>query len=169
LTGPLPLRAADGATLDVPAGAAAEAWADGLELEGAEALVRYEHPHFGRFPAICTNRYGSGRLTYVGTLPNARLGRALAGWVGAASGLAPSWADLPEAVRVNGTRTRAGERLWFVGNWSWQPATITVPQAVRDLHDGGEVPKGEQLSLGGWDARLLQALEQPGISHDGRG
>jgi beta-galactosidase len=169
LTGPLPLREADGATLDVPAGAAAEAWADGLELEGAEALVRYEHPHFGRFPAICTNRYGSGRLTYVGTLPNARLGRALAGWVGAASGLAPSWADLPEAVRVNGTRTRAGERLWFVGNWSWQPATITVPQAVRDLHDGGEVPKGEQLSLGGWDARLLQALEQPGISHDGRG
>jgi beta-galactosidase len=169
LTAPLPLRAADGETLDVPAGAAAEAWADGLELEGAEALARYEHPHFGRFPAICTNRYGSGRLTYVGTLPNARLGRALAGWVGAASGLAPSWADLPEAVRVNGTRTRAGERLWFVGNWSWQPATITVPQAVRDLHDGGEVPKGERLSLGAWDVRLLQALEQPGISHDGRG
>jgi beta-galactosidase len=170
LTGLLPLRAAEGATtLDVPPDAAAEAWADGLELEGAEALARYEHPHFGRFPAICTNRWGSGRVTYVGTLPNARLGRALAGWVASASGLVPFWADLPEAVRVNGARTRAGERLWFVGNWSWQPATITVPQAVRDLHDGGEVPMGEELPLGGWDVRLLQALEQPGVSHDGRG
>ncbi len=153
------MRAADSGTLDLPADAAVEAWADGLELEGAEALARYEHPHFGRFPAICTNRYGSGRVTYVGTLPNASLGRALARWVAAASGLAPSWGDLPEEVRVTGARTRAGERLWFVGNWSWQPATITVPQAVRDLRDGGEIPMAGHLSLGGWDLRLLRALD----------
>jgi beta-galactosidase len=157
LVAPLPVRAAGGSTLAVPAGAAAEAWADGLELEGAEPLVGYDHPHFGRFPAVCTNAYGAGRVTYVGTLPSAGLGRALARWIADTAGLAPPWPGLPEAVRVTGARTRAGGRLWFAGNWSWRPATITVPIAVRDLHDGTEIPAGGQVSLGGWDVHLLHA------------
>lgn len=28
---------------------------------------------------------------------------------------------------------RTPERLWFVGNWSWEPATFRVPFAVSDL------------------------------------
>ena len=35
-------------------GAAATAWIDGLEVEGARVLARYRHPHFGRWAAVPT-------------------------------------------------------------------------------------------------------------------
>lgn len=59
---PVPLRWSGGQDV-------ARHWADGLEPEGAEPLARYDHPHFGRWPAITRNRVGAGTVTYVGTLP----------------------------------------------------------------------------------------------------
>src|SRR5690606_40282267 len=40
---PVPVRAADGAGLDLPDGAAATAWMDELVLEGATPLAYYDH------------------------------------------------------------------------------------------------------------------------------
>ena len=39
----------------------------------------YEHPHFGRWPAVTTRIHGQGRITNVGTVPDQALARALAG------------------------------------------------------------------------------------------
>jgi beta-galactosidase len=147
-----------GAPLTVPAGSTGQHWADGLQLEGATALAWYDHPHLGRFPAITTHEYGRGRVTYLGTLPSPELGAALARWLAAVSGLQPSWPGLPDAVRVDGARTRSGQRIWFVGNWSWQPTAITVPHPMRDLLGGAELAAGEELTLGAWDIRLTQQL-----------
>jgi beta-galactosidase len=155
LAAPLPLRAGDGG-FAVPAGARAEAWVDGLELEGATPLAWYDHPHFGRWPAATSQPFGRGRVTYLGTLPNAAGGAGLARWAMAQAGLSPRIADLPDAVRVSTARNRAGERLWFVANWS--PAAHTVPAlptAVGDLFDGGAIDAGAPLSLEPWDIRVL--------------
>ena len=145
-------------SLPVPPGSTALGWADGLQLAGATALARYDHPHLGRFPAVTTHEWGRGRVTYVGTLPSAGFGAALARWVASVSGLASPWSDLPESVRVDGARTRSGQRIWFIGNWSWQPTAITVPHAMRDLLSGAEFAAGDDLALGAWDIRLTQQL-----------
>ena len=72
LNDPLPLVAqSDGFTLS--ADAAATRWVDGLIAEGGEVLVGYEHPHFGRFPAVVSHEHGAGRITTVGTVPGPRL------------------------------------------------------------------------------------------------
>ncbi len=144
--------------LAVPAGATGLAWADGLRLAGATALAWYDHPHLGRFPAITTHRWGRGRVTYLGTLPSPDLGAALARWVAAVSGLDSPWSDLPEAVRVDGAGTWSGQRIWFVGNWSWRPTAITVPHPMRDLLSGAGLAKGDELRLGAWDIRLIRQL-----------
>ena len=62
-------------------GAGATAWAEGLVPEGATVLARYDHPFYGQWPAIVTNEFGDGRITYVGTLPNAPLGLSLGRWI----------------------------------------------------------------------------------------
>jgi beta-galactosidase len=160
LATPVAVRAAAASPLAVPAGSAGQAWADGLELEGARALAGYHHPHLGRYAAITTHEYGRGRVTYVGTLPSAQLGRSLAEWIAAESGLAFAWPAMPDAVRVDGAHTQTGERLWFVGNWSWQPTTITLPHDVRDLHSGVEIPAGGELAVDAWDVRLIQETGQ---------
>ena len=42
-------------------------WAEFLMPEHAKALAWYDHPFFGRWPAITENQYGAGTLLYEGT------------------------------------------------------------------------------------------------------
>jgi beta-galactosidase len=147
LTEDLPVRAAGGSPLAVPAGAAATAWVDGLIPAGAEPLAWYEHRHFGRWPAITTTRYGHGRVTYVGTVPDRPLAAALARW----AGVTP-WAGLAAPLRATSARLPDGRRVRFVHNWSWDSRTVRLSAPVTDL------PTGERLTalaVPAWGVRLL--------------
>ncbi|GAB2964748.1 beta-galactosidase [Streptomyces pseudoechinosporeus] len=155
LTGPLPVRAAGG--LRLPAGAQATAWADGLIVDDAQPLAYYEHPHFGQWPAATTRRHGAGRVTYVGTLPDSAFARALAEFTGA--GVRRQWPELPDSVTVTSARNGAGERLWFVHNWSWTPVTVPLPEAMDDLLSGERLGAGIGLRLDAWDVRVLCVRE----------
>ena len=149
----------------LPEGAAATAWADGLEPEGAEVLAGYAHPHLGRWAAVTTHAHERGRVTYVGTLPDRALAVALAAW------LRPSpdpWAAArPGSVTVTGARNPAGERLRFVSNWSWEPARLALPVAARDLLSGANLGPGEDLELGSWDVRVLVESPREGNNEEG--
>ena len=149
---PVPLRQGTDAGFVLPEGAAATAWADGLVPEGADTLVRYEHPHLGRWAAVTTNAYGDGRVTYVGTLPDRTLAVALARWLRPAP---DTWEDRPETVTVTSARNAEGGRLRFVSNWSWEPTSLALPVAARDLLSETDLRRGERLDLAAWDIRVL--------------
>lgn len=163
LAEPVGLRPGDAAALDVTGGAATE-WADALVPDGASTLAWYEHPQFGGWAAITTHAHGAGRVTYVGTLPNAALARSLAGWIARISLPADPWLARPETVTVTGARARDGRRLRFVSNWSWRRLAMPLPAPVSDLLSGGVLEAGEELELGPWDVRVLAEREQPGDS-----
>jgi beta-galactosidase len=134
----------------VSADAVATHWVDGLIDEGGEVLVGYEHPHFGRFPAVVTRAHGEGRITTVGTVPDPSFGADLARW------LVPdtTWPGLPGSVTVSSATNRDGRRVHVVHNWSWDPVSVTLPQPLVDLLD----PAGATVSaldLGSWDVRVL--------------
>lgn len=181
---PLPVHGTDG--FDVPAEALADAhatsWVDGLQVLDADPLVEYEHPHFGRWPAVTTRAHGAGRVTTVGTVPDPALARAVLDWAarhsGAAvsaavateaeasgagasgagattSGAGPLWRPQAPSQTVTGARNPAGGRVRFVHSWSWEPSTFVLPGAVRDLISGEELAAGAELSLGAWDVRVL--------------
>ena len=42
-------------------------WAEFLMPEHAKALAYYDHPFFGKWPAITENQFGAGTLLYEGT------------------------------------------------------------------------------------------------------
>ncbi len=154
LTGELRVTTTAGSPLDVAAEARATGWVDGLELAGAEALLGYCHPHFGRWPAITTHRCEAGRVTYVGTVPNRPLAAALAAWAGPAAAGDP-WLELPASVTCTSARNRYGQRLRFVHNWSWEDAGLCVPVPVTDVLGGGELAATDGLTLGPWDVKVL--------------
>jgi len=142
--------------IHLPDDAAATAWADGLELESAEALVTYQHPHFGRFPAVVTKQVGKGRVTYCGTLPNEALGRALAAWSMEQAGIQPIVGSLPNSVRVVASRATTGERLLFFTNWSWTPQTVpSIPGGGQELFSNTTLSEGDSLTLGPWDVKIV--------------
>ena len=143
---------ADRDVLDLPAGAAATRWIDGLHPDGATVLARYDHPHFGRWPAVTTRAAGNGRITHVGTVPNIPLARAVLDW---ATTTRSGWAGLPASVTCTGATATAGNRLRFLHNWSWDHTDVTVPVDCQDVLTGKPVPAGHSLDLAAWDVRIL--------------
>jgi beta-galactosidase len=153
---PRPVAVTAEPTFTCDAGAMATAWADGLVPEGATVLARYDHPFYGRWAAITTNQVSSGRVTYVGTLPNASLGASLARWLRETSLAADPWAQRPASVSVTSGRATDGTHLRFLSNWAWQTTRISVPVACRDVLSGAEFDAGTELELGSWDVRVLE-------------
>jgi beta-galactosidase len=151
LTGEVAVRPAAASPLELGAEAAAVKWADGLYVAGAEALAEYVHPHYGRFAAASTKAHGQGRVTYVGTIPNAPFGKALFSW------LAPEdeWRPTHPSLTVSSGTTGDGRTVRFVHNWSWDEAAFALPAAARDLLDDDPYTPGETLRLGPWDVKVL--------------
>jgi beta-galactosidase len=149
----VPLRAVDGSGFELPIDATATRWADGLDVADADVLATYQHPHFGRWPALTTRRHGQGRITYVGTVPGRSLARALAAW------LAPKpisgWGELPASVTVTTGTAPDRRRVHIVHNWNWDPVSVTAPRPVTDALTGARVEPGSPLHLGPWDVRVL--------------
>lgn len=137
-------------------GAMAEGWADGLLLEGAVPLAHYDHPHFGQFPAITSQPYGQGRVTYCGTLPDRSSRVKLAEWVMKQAGIHPLLPELPSAVQVTTARNPQGQKLWFFFNWSWTPQTLeNLSLSGRNLFDKQDIGAGDSLQLDAWDVKVI--------------
>lgn len=151
---PVGLSSADPSFTLAP-GSQATRWIDGLNTTDATALVAYEHPHFGRWPAVTTRRHGAGRVTTVGTVPDRALARSLAEWVAGVSRLDDGWARQTESQTVTAATAASGARLRFIHNWSWAPSEYRLPGAVRDALRASEHAAGESILLGSWDVRVL--------------
>ncbi|GAA2847862.1 hypothetical protein GCM10020220_041730 [Nonomuraea rubra] len=127
-------------------------WADGLELEGAEPLARYDHHHFGRWPAITRHRVGAGTVTYVGTLPGRELTAELfrrqrpAGLVTAES---------PQVTLHSAVNAR-GERLWFAHNWSDRESTVTLTARATEVTGRRQPLPPGPLRLAPFDVRVVK-------------
>lgn len=156
----LPVTGSNG--LAVPDGARATGWMDELvvEDEATEVLASYDHPHFGRFPAVTSHRFGTGRVSYVGTLPDAGFARSIADWVLQASGVNPLGAGLPESVRHTRSTTRDGRRLSFLSNWSFDSHRLPDDLVTgTDLLGDRPVGPGHPVELGPWDIRIVAETE----------
>ncbi|PRY15287.1 beta-galactosidase [Kineococcus rhizosphaerae] len=129
-------------------------WADGLQVaEGTDVLATYDDPHFGRWPAVTTRATGAGRVTTVGTVPDADLARAVFERV--LAGVDTSWRGTSGTVTATSATARDGSVVRFLHNWSFEPATVDLPAAVRDVVTGEELGAGTSLALGAWDVRVL--------------
>ncbi|MDC2956847.1 beta-galactosidase [Streptomyces gilvifuscus] len=149
----VPVHPAPGSPLRLPDTATATQWVEGLTVTDAEVLAGYDHPHFGRWPAVTTRRHGAGRITCVGTAPGRDLARALAQWL--APTACSAWQDLPESVTATTGTSPAGRRVHIVHNWSWEPVRVSAPIDLSDVLDGTSVPAATPLNLGPWDVRVL--------------
>ena len=149
----LSVRSSGTGGLELGDDAAATRWVDGLQLDGADVLTGYDHPHFGQWPAITTRAHGSGRITYVGTVPNPALAAALFRWIRPVS-----LTDLPSSVTVTSATAADGRRVRFVHNWSWDDHSLDLPAPVHDVLS--DEPVNGKLELGPWDVRVLVESDQ---------
>ncbi|MER5639144.1 beta-galactosidase trimerization domain-containing protein [Kitasatospora sp. NPDC002227] len=153
LTQDLPVRPAPGSPLELPPGTTATRWLEGLTPTDATVPAEYDHPHFGRWPAVTTRAHGAGRVTCVGTVPGRALARALAVWLAPAP--VSGWHGLPVTVTATTGTAPDGRRVHVVHNWSGQPAEAQAKVALTDVLTGAAVPAGGPVALGAFDVRVF--------------
>ena len=126
--------------------------------ETAKSLAFYDHPFFGRYPAITRNEYGKGTVTYEGTVLSdvaAGEGRALRARAGA--GGAARRRRFRRRCACARRVSRDGQTIRFYLNFSAEPQTFAYGHgASTDLLTGRPVAGGQTLTLGPWDLAVIR-------------
>ena len=134
----------------------ASVWIDMLLPETAKPLAFYDHPFFGRYPALTRNAFGKGTVTYQGTVLTGALQQKVVADVLRQAGIAPE-PGLPPQVRLRQATARDGRALRFYLNFSAEPQSFTWTRgAATELLSQKPVTAGDRLTLGPWDLALVR-------------
>jgi beta-galactosidase len=132
-------------------------WAEFLMPEHAKAIAYYDHPFFGKWPAITENSFGAGTLLYEGTfLSNALQTAVLKDELGKI-GLLGVDQKVPATVHVQHGVNRLGKRLHYYFNYSRKEVAVSYPHAGgTNLLDGKAVAKAGTMTIGPWDLAIVE-------------
>jgi beta-galactosidase len=132
-------------------------WAEFLVPDHAKALAYYEHPFFGRWPAITRNQFGAGTLTYEGTWLSDALQRALLLDELKRLDLAGGDQTQLSVVRVRSGVNAQGQSMHYYFNFSSQAVLAHYAHGVgTNVFTHTAVPKGATIRLGPWDVAIIQ-------------
>jgi beta-galactosidase len=132
-------------------------WAEFLMPEHAKTLATYDHPFFGKWPAITVNDFGAGTLLYEGTYLSDDLQTAVL--KGELEKLELDGPDqqLPAAVHVQHGINRLGKRLHYYFNYSGEQVKVSYAYgAGTNLLDTKPVAKATQFTLAPWDLAIVE-------------
>jgi beta-galactosidase len=132
-------------------------WTEFLMPEHAKALAYYDHPFFGRWPAITENQYGSGTLLYEGTYLSDELQKKILLRVLGANGLTGPDQQLPAAVHVQHGVNRFGKVLYYYFNYSGQEVSFAYPHSDgKSLLTGDNMSHSQLITLKPWDLVIVE-------------
>jgi beta-galactosidase len=132
-------------------------WAEFLQLDTAKALAWYDHPFFGRWPAITANQFGAGKAVYEGTYLSDRLQKAVLQSVLQEKGLIGPDQQLPSHIQARTGVNRFGKTVRYYFNYSGNPATFTYRhKAGTDLLTSRAVKADETVTLAPWDLVIVE-------------
>jgi beta-galactosidase len=132
-------------------------WAEFLMLEHAKALAYYDHPFFGKWPAITENQFGAGSLLYEGTYLSNKLQTAVLRGSLEKLGLTGPDQQLPAGIHVTHGVNRQGRLLHYYFNYSGAEVKINYAYAAgTNLLDGKALAKATELTLAPWDLAIVE-------------
>ncbi len=132
-------------------------WAEFLMLEHAKPVAFYDHPFFGKWPAITDNQFGAGTLIYEGTYLSDAMQTAVLRDTLQKAGLAGADQQSPASVHMQHGVNKMGKRLHYYFNYSSD--RVDVPYSYdsgTDLLDGKSAAKGSSLALAPWDLAIVE-------------
>jgi len=132
-------------------------WAEFIIPETAQALAFYDHPFYGKYPALTRNKFGRGTLTYEGTFLSDKLQEKVLFDVLNSAGLTGPDQQLPSRVTVKHGVTNEGRHLHYYLNYSSQRQAFTYPYAEGiDLLTRKPIGKTQSVVLAPWDLVIIE-------------
>jgi len=132
-------------------------WADMLVLDKAKALAYYDHPFFGKYPAITENHFGKGMVTYQGSVLTDLLQRKVLERVLQQAGLLGADQKLPAPVKVKHGISHTGKPVHYYFNFSSQALTVPYSYAAgRELLTNLPIANKASLNLEPWGVAIIE-------------
>jgi beta-galactosidase len=132
-------------------------WAEFLMPEHAKALAYYDHPFFGKWPAITENQFGSGTLLYEGTYLSDGLQTAMLKRAVGEAGLTSGDQQLPARLHVQHGINRMSKHVHYYFNYSATPLKFSYAYGDgTDLLEGKAVAHGQKIEIGPWDLAIVE-------------
>ncbi len=132
-------------------------WAEFLVPDHAKPLAWYDHPFFGKWPAITENQFGAGTLLYEGTYLSDAIQTSVIKRAVDEAGLTSVDQQLPAAIHVQHGVNRSGKQLHYYFNYSGSEVKLNYAYAAgTNLLDGKPVTKSQELTLGPWDVAIIE-------------
>jgi beta-galactosidase len=132
-------------------------WAEFLMPEHATPLAWYDHPFFGKWPAITRNDYGAGTLTYEGAYLSDELQRRVVLDVLQHAGLTGPDQSLPAAIHVKHGTNRFNKRVHYYLNYSGSKQQFVYPYADGvDLPTTHPIAHGQTVTVQPWDVIIVE-------------
>ena len=132
-------------------------WAEFLMPEHAKTIAFYDHPFFGRWPAITENEFGTGSLLYEGTYLSDALQTAVLRREVDKLGLAGPDQKSPAAVHVQHGVNRMGKELHYYFNYSGTEVKVTYAYAAgTNLLDGKSMTRADVITLAPWGLAIIE-------------
>jgi beta-galactosidase len=130
-------------------------WEEFLMPDTADVVASFDDPYW-KFPAITRNRYGSGVLTYEGTVVSDALQREIIHEVLKRAGLTGPDQSLPATVKVRHGRNAQGKFLHYYLNFSGEERSFAYLYGNgSDLLTNTPVRDGQALKLEPWDLAII--------------
>jgi beta-galactosidase len=135
----------------------AEHWAEFLQLDSAKALAWYDHPFFGRWPAITSNQYGAGKVIYEGTYLSDKLQTEVVHTYLRELGLSGEDQQLPKNLRTRTGVNRFQHKVHYYFNYAGAELSFSYPyKAGTDLLSNRRVAPADKLTLAPWDLAIVE-------------
>ena len=122
---------------------AASVWCDVLSLKGAEALAYYKDNYYRNMPAITVNKYGNGKVYYIGCDLDLECLTRLMSTICEASGVKPVMSKPVPGVEIV-KKEKSGKQYTIVLNYNDTQASVDLEGVSSNLLTG-ETIKGSLL------------------------
>ena len=146
---------------DDPFGAGEEnrvsVWADYIIPEKAKVLAFYDHPEFGRYPAVTRNAFGKGTMTYEGTLPSEPLQEKILEDTLRTAGVSLADNGLPVAIKVRHGLLRNGKTAHFFLNFSSEARELAYMYGDGiEILSGNPAVRSQKIALPPWGLAIIE-------------
>ena len=128
-----------------------------LTVDTAAPIAFYDHPFFGKYPAITRNSLGKGSLTYEGTVLSDALQTKVLLDVLQRAGVAGPDQSLPASVRAKHGTNRFGKMVHYFLNYSGDPQTFTYSYgAGTELLTQAGIAQSQKVTVKPWDLMVVE-------------
>ena len=132
-------------------------WGEYLIPETAKPLAYYDHPYFGKYPAITINNFGSGTLLYEGTAVSDGIQEKILLEGLDRAGIRTVDQDLHWPLVTKSGINDAGKTVHYYYNYTSQASSLIYPhKAGTELVAGKAVAQGSSLEIGPWDVLIVE-------------